>query len=41
MADAFIPEARRSLDAAANFLHGRAGAAVSTARSERVKERSQ
>jgi hypothetical protein len=27
MADTFIPEATRSLDAAANFLHGRAGAA--------------
>ena len=41
MADTFIPEARRSLDAAANFLHGQAGAAAHAARPERVKEMSQ
>jgi epsilon-lactone hydrolase len=41
MADSFIPEARRSLDAAANFLHGRAGAATSTERPQRAKEMSQ
>jgi acetyl esterase/lipase len=40
MADPFIPEARRSLDAAAIFLHGHAGAAASVARSERVMEMS-
>jgi acetyl esterase/lipase len=41
MADAFIPEARRSLDAAANFLHGKAAAAVPAAEPKRVKEMSQ
>lgn len=40
MADAFIPEARRSLDAAANFLHGRASAAAGAVRPVRVKEMS-
>ena len=37
MADGFIPEARRSLDAAAEFLHGHA-AAVRTAEAPRVQE---
>jgi len=41
MADGFIPEARRSLDAAANFLHGRAVAASNAASVQRVKETSQ
>ena len=41
MADAFIPEARQSLDAAAMFLHGRASTAASAAPPERVKEMSQ
>jgi monoterpene epsilon-lactone hydrolase len=40
MADAFIPEARRSLDAAAQFLHGRANAATAP-QPQRVKEMSQ
>ncbi len=40
IADSFIPEARRSLDAAANFLHGRAGAAKSAEKPERVREMS-
>ncbi len=40
MADSFIPEARRSLDAAANFLHGNAGVAAAP-ESKRVKEMSQ
>jgi acetyl esterase/lipase len=39
MADAFIPEARRSLDAAANFLHGRASAA--STEPQRAREMSQ
>jgi hypothetical protein len=40
MADAFIPEARRSLDAAANFLHGTAAVAPAPD-VQRVKEMSQ
>jgi monoterpene epsilon-lactone hydrolase len=40
MADTFIPEARRSLDAAANFLHGRASAAPAL-EPQRVTEMSQ
>jgi acetyl esterase/lipase len=40
MADSFIPEARRSLDAAANFLHGKAAVAAA-AEPKRVKEMSQ
>jgi monoterpene epsilon-lactone hydrolase len=40
MADTFLPEARRSLDAAANFLHGNAAVAPAAAQ-ERVKEMSQ
>jgi hypothetical protein len=41
MADTFIPEARRSLDAAANFLHGKAAAVVPAAEPKRVREMSQ
>ena len=37
MADTFIPEARRSLDAAANFLHGHATAAPAEV-PQRVRE---
>jgi acetyl esterase/lipase len=40
MADSFIPEAGRSLDAAANFLHGRAAAAPAEV-PQRVREMSQ